>query len=149
MITLNTVLVLVLVLNLLWFGAAFHFFSLKSLSAAKLLAPRSARESPHFRTIAASVRFLGGMNLAFAVFSVLLLFNLGLFPDTRQLGLFCLVFAVAHGSQFCFNVPMAIGDCSHGESLWPVLSGPMRFIFIVDLALTIINAILCIALFVA
>jgi hypothetical protein len=61
-----TAFTVILVLNVLWFGAAFRYFSLTPNTAAKLLVPKSARESPLFSTIAASVRFLGGMNLAFA-----------------------------------------------------------------------------------
>jgi hypothetical protein len=57
-------------LNILWFGAAFHYFSIKQFAAAKVLVPKSSRDSPLFLTIAASVRFLGGMNLAFAVLSL-------------------------------------------------------------------------------
>ena len=64
-----TAFTVILVLNVLWFGAAFRYFSLTPNTAAKLLVPKSARESPLFPTIAASVRFLGGMNLAFAAFA--------------------------------------------------------------------------------
>jgi len=35
-------------------------------TAAKVLVPKSARESPLFKTLSASVLFLGGMNLAFS-----------------------------------------------------------------------------------
>ena len=89
---------------------------------------------------------MGGMNFAFAVFSLLLLLNLDLFPDAKQLALFCFVFAVAHGSQFYFNVPIALSGGRKGESLWPVLSGAMRFIFVVDATLMAVNAILVIFL---
>ena len=145
MTTLHNAFVLVLSFNVLWFGIGFCYFSLKPASAAKVLVPKSSRDSPLFSTITASVRFLGGMNLAFAVFSLLLLFNLGMFPETRQAGLFCFIFAVAHGSQFYFNVPIALGGGRKGESLWPVLSGPMRFIFATDIIFTVANVALCIA----
>ena len=134
--------VVVLLLNLAWFGAAFHYFSLKQFSAAKVLVPESARGSPLFQTVAASVRFLGGMNLAFAMLSVLLLLNLQTFPSNAQRALLLLVFAVAHGSQFYFNVPVALGGGRKGESLWNVLRGPMRFIFFVDITLMVANGVL-------
>jgi hypothetical protein len=66
---------IVLFLNLLWFGAAFRYFSLTSETAAKLLVPKSARDSPLFGTVRATVRFIGGFNLAFAVLSLLLLID--------------------------------------------------------------------------
>ena len=85
---------------------------------------------------------MGGMNFALALFSLLLLANLDLFPDAKQIALFCAVFAVAHGSQFYFNLPVALGGGRKGESLWPVLSGPMRIIFVVDATLMAVNAVL-------
>jgi hypothetical protein len=129
----------VLILNALWFGAGFGYFSLAPKTAAKLLVPRSARESPLFLTIAASVRFLGGMNFAFATFSLLLLLHGSLFPQPSQRALFAMVFAVAHASQFVSNLPVVFKGGRVGESLWPVISGPMLFIFLVDIALMIAN----------
>lgn len=135
-------LIVVLILNIAWFGVAFHYFSLKQFSAAKVLVPSSSRESPLFKTVAASVRFLGGMNLAFALLSTLFLLNLDVFPSSTQRCLLLLVFAVAHGSQFYFNVPIALGGGRQGESLWNVLHGPMRFIFFIDATLMVANGAL-------
>jgi hypothetical protein len=132
----------VLVLNVLWFGAAFWQFSLRPDAAARGLVPKSARESPLFKTVSASIRFLGGMNLAFSVFAALLLANRPLFPEPKQLALFAAVFALAHASQFAFNVPVALGGGRQGESLWPVLSGPMLFIFVIDFTLMAANGAL-------
>jgi hypothetical protein len=132
----------VFVLNILWFGAAFLLFGLTPNIAAKIVVPRSARVSPLFQTVSASVRFLGGMNLAFAAFAALLLFNRSLFPDPKQMALFAAVFSIAHASQFAFNVPVAVGGGRHGEALWPVLKGPMLFIFVGDFALMIANGVL-------
>jgi hypothetical protein len=87
-----------MVLNALWFGAAFRYFGLTPNTAAKILVPKSARDSPLFATVAASIRFLGGMNLAFAVFAILLLFNTSLFPEPKQLALFAAIFSLAHAS---------------------------------------------------
>jgi hypothetical protein len=132
----------IFVLNILWFSAAFRYFSLTPNTAAKLLVPKSARESPLFPTIVAAVRFLGGMNFAFAAFGVLVLLNSSLFPEPAQRALFAGVFALAHASQFVFNLPVALRGGRVGESLWPVLSGPMLFIFLVDITLMVANAAL-------
>jgi hypothetical protein len=52
---------------------------------------------------------------------------------------------VAHGSQFFFNLPIALGGGRRGDTLWNVLSGPMLLIFVVDAALMFANASLCLA----
>lgn len=149
MIAATTALTIVMVLNALWFGAAFRYFSLTPSTAAKVLVPKSSRDSPLFATVAASVRFLGGMNFAFAAFAVLLLLNTSLFPEPKQMALFASVFSLAHASQFVFNVPVALGGGRQGESLWPVLSGPMLFIFVVDATLMVANAVVAAVLFAA
>jgi hypothetical protein len=133
----------VLVLNLAWFSMAAWYFTLKAQAAAKLLVPKSARESPLFVTLWASVRFLGAMNFAFAVLAALLLLNLALFVDPHQRAVLAAVFAIAHAGQFACNVPIALSGGRRGESLWPVLTGPMLFIFSVDFTLMIVNAVLC------
>jgi hypothetical protein len=131
----------VLALNVAWFSMAFWYFTLKSVAAAKLLVPKSARESPLFSTVSASVRFLGAMNFAFALLSALVLLNLSLFNDPKQRALLAAVFAAAHAGQFLCNVPIAMGGGRRGESLWDVLSGPMLFIFAVDFTLMLANAV--------
>jgi len=93
--------------------AAFRYFSLTPQAAAKVLVPKSAREAPLFRTVGASLPFLGGMNLA-----------------------------LAHGSQFVCNVPIAWRGGRQGEAFWPVLQGPMLFIFVVDGMLALANLLL-------
>ena len=135
-----------LALNALWFGTGFWYFSLAPNAAVKLLVPESARQSPLFPTLAASVRFLGGMNLAFAAFAVLVLLNGSLFPEPAQRALFAGVFSLAHASQFVSNLPIALRGGRVGESLWPVLSGPMLFIFIVDITLMVANAAVAVIL---
>jgi hypothetical protein len=139
----------VLVLNTLWFGAAFHYFSIKQFAAAKMLVPNTSRDSPLFLTVAASVRFLGGMNLAFAVLSLLMLLNPLSSVTTAQRAVLLLVLAIAHGSQFYFNIPVARGGGRQGESLWDVHRGPMKFIFVVDATLLAANAALCFIYFAA
>ncbi len=139
MLNVANIFTIVLVLNVLWFGAAFWYFSIKSTSAAKILAPRTERENVLFPTLAWSAKFLGGMNLAFSVFALALLFTRSLFPDARQNAVFMLIFALAHCTQFAFNVPLALAERKAQKPLWQVLQGPMRFIFIVDGTLTIAN----------
>ncbi|TFG86862.1 MAG: hypothetical protein E4H19_04255 [Chromatiales bacterium] len=129
----------VLLLNVLWFGAGFRYFGLTPDTAARVLVPKSARELPLFKTLSAAMPFLGGMNLAFAVLAVLLLLNQSLFPEARQQAVLAFVFAIAHGSQFAFNVPVALRGGRQGEAYWPVLNGPMLFIFVVDGALSLAN----------
>lgn len=146
MLNVANIFTIVLVLNVLWFGAAFWYFSIKSTSAAKILAPRTERENVLFPTLAWSAKFLGGMNLAFSVFSLVLLFTQSLFPDARQNAVFALIFALAHCTQFAFNVPLALAEMNTQKPLWQVLRGPMRFIFIVDGTLTIANVSCGIAL---
>jgi hypothetical protein len=133
--------IVVLALNVAWFSMAFWYFTVKSVAAAKLLVPKSARESPLFNTVSASVRFLGAMNFAFALLAALMLANLSLFDDPQQRALLAAVFAAAHAGQFLCNVPIAMGGGRRGESLWDVLSGPMLFIFAVDFTLMIANAV--------
>jgi hypothetical protein len=135
------------VLNVLWFSAAFHYFSIKQIAAAKVLVPKSSRNSPLFLTIAASVRFLGGMNLAFAVLSLLMLLGLLASNDRDARSALFLVLTVAHGSQFYFNIPIARGGGRQGESLWDVHQGPMNFIYRVDATLMSANAILSVIYF--
>lgn len=137
-----TAFTVVLALNLLWFGAAFRYFTLKPETAAKLLVPKSARESPLFATVRATITFIGGFNLALAVLSLLLLIFGSLFPLPQQNAIFAITFAVAHGSQFACNLPVLRGGGRQGESLWDVRTGPMRFIFAVDFLLMGANAVL-------
>jgi hypothetical protein len=131
---------IVLILNLLWFGAAFRYFTLTPEIAAKLLVPQSARASPLFATTVATVRFIGGFNLSLAVLSLLLLVDSTLFPLPKQNAVFAITFAVAHGSQFVCNLPVLRDGGRQGESLWNVRSGPMLFIFVVDFTLMVANA---------
>ena len=140
-----------LIASLLWFSAGFRYFSFKQTAAAKVLIPASARSSPLFATIAAATRFLGGMNGAFALLAAVLLAlyftHSPLFSDPQERGVLLIVFAVAHFSQFAFNLPVIRGGQRQGESFWPVLSGPMLFIFVVDGLQTVINLCAAVILF--
>jgi hypothetical protein len=136
----------VLVLNAFWFAAGFWYFALTPRAAAALIIPRAERQSPLFATQAASLRFLGGMNLALAAFAVLLLLNGQLFSVPAQQALFAAVFALAHGSQFASNIPVLLRRRAGAADLWPVLEGRMRLIFLVDCVLMLANGGLAIGL---
>ena len=131
---------LVLTLNVLWFGAGFVYFTLMNRRSAALLVPRSARDSPLFESIVAAMRFLGGFNLALCLFALAILVVPGVFDAPLELALVATLFSIAHGSQFEGNVPVALGGGRIGEKYWPVLHGPMLFIFVVDGALCLANA---------
>ncbi len=133
-------------MNVLWFGAGAIYFGLTPASATKLLISRPARQSPLFKTVSASVRFLGGMNFAFAILSGVLLLNQGFFPEARQMALLTSVLALAHGTQFAANIPVAIAGRGQGESPWPVLSGRMLFIFLMDFTLMLANSVVAVFL---
>ena len=130
-----------LILNTHWFAMGFNVFSIRNRIFAKLLVPREHRDTPVFEILAESGRFLGGFNLAFAVCNILLLLNLDTFPRDKQRTILLFVFAVAHGSQFIFNVPVAIQNI-RGGGAWQVLKGTMLFIFITDFTLMVLNLIL-------
>lgn len=138
-----------MVVNALWLGSAFWFFSLKNRAAAKLLIPKSARSSPIFLTMSAAIRFLGGMNFALALLAVLVLtlsaVDEKLFAHSSERAILLFGFGAAHASQLLFNVPVALRGGRIGESFWPVLSGPMLFIFVTD-AITASLNFLCAAL---
>lgn len=130
-----------LILNILWFAMGFNVFSIRNKIFAKLLVPREQRDTPVFKILAKSGRFLGGFNLAFAVCNILLLINLDIFPSDEQRAILLFVFAVAHGSQFFINVPVAIQN-KRGGGVWQVLKGTMLFIFITDFIMMALNLIL-------
>ncbi len=132
---------IILVLNALWFVMGFNVFSLRPKIFAKLVVPREQRDTPVFEILAESGRFLGGFNFAFALLNILLLASLATFPSDEQRAILLFVFAVAHGSQFIFNVPVAIQN-KRGGGIWQVLKGTMLFIFVTDLVMMVLNFIL-------
>ncbi len=139
--------ILVLILNTLWFVAAFHLFSLKSNSAAKMFLSKPDRIEPYFPILAHLLKFLGGMNFAFAVLSILCLIYYDFFFDSPLAVLILLVMAIAHGSQFWFNLPLAIKERKGNSPLWPVLRNRMYFIFKGDIILAIMNLVAAIGLY--
>ncbi|MEL6254521.1 MAG: hypothetical protein AAFR87_21105 [Bacteroidota bacterium] len=131
---------IILLLNAIWFGLGFHLFALRNKVFAKILVPKEHRETPVFETLAATGPFLGGFNLAFCALNLLILLNPTVFPEANQRIILCVAIAIAHGSQFFANVPIAL-DNRKGKGLWKV-KGLMLFIFITDFVLMKANLIL-------
>src|SRR2546428_14049531 len=94
----------VLLLNTLWFGAAFIQFSIAQGNTLKILVPREERGNPIAPTLSASVAFLGGINLPIGLLSLyLLLFRPPFFQaDDAPRALFPF-FAACPFRQFCYN----------------------------------------------
>jgi len=132
---------IVLLLNALWFGAAFVQFSIAQNNTLKILVPREERKNPIAPTLSASVAFLGGMNLPIGLLSLYLLVARPAFFQAveAQLALF-LFFAACHFSQFVYNVPVLMRGGRVGVAYWPVLKGPMLRIFVIDASLFVANA---------
>ena len=130
---------IILILNALWFAAAFHLFTLRAEIFAKTMIPRADRDTPVFGMFAEIVKFLGGFNFAFCLLNVLVLIYPDLFPEANQRIILCLAFAAAHGSQFLGNVPIALQN-RKGNGAWQV-KGRMVFIFVVDFVLMIGNLV--------
>lgn len=130
----------ILLLNAIWFGLGFHLFALRNKIFAKILVPREHRETPVFDMLAESGKFLGGFNFAFCALNILILITPSTFPEDSQRVILCFTFALAHGSQFLANVPVALQN-RRGEGVWQV-KGLMLFIFITDFVLMTANIIL-------
>ena len=130
----------VLLLNALWFGAAFVQFSVFQRNTLKILVPREERGNPIAPTLSASVAFLGGINLPIGLLSLYLLSIRPPFFGTvdAQLALF-LFFAACHFSQFAYNLPVLLRGGRVGVAYWPVLNGPMLRIFVIDTTLFVAN----------
>jgi hypothetical protein len=128
-------------LNALWFTAAFVQFSIAQTNTVKILVPREARDNALVPTIKASVSFLGGMNLALALFAFYLAAGPAAFAATEQQVVLFAFFAAANFSQFWFNVPVALRGGRIGQAYWPVFSGPMLKIFVIDAVLAVADAV--------
>ena len=129
-----------LILNVVWFAMGFYAFHVRRKIFAKVLVPSEHRDTPVFATLTETGRFLGGFNLAFSVLNIFLVFNLVEFDKNIQWAILLLVNALAHGTQFAGNVPMALQN-RRGAGLWNVFKGVMLRIFVVDFILMIFNAV--------
>jgi hypothetical protein len=132
----------VLLLNTLWFVAAFIQFSIAQHNTLKILVPREERGNPIAPTLSASVAFLGAINLPIGLLSLyLLLFRPAFFQVIdAQLALFAF-FSACHFSQFVYNLPVLMRGGRIGVAYWPVLKGPMLRIFIIDAVLFVANLV--------
>ena len=132
-------LVCVLAVNAAWFALGFWFFSLRARRAAELLVPRSAREETSAQALVASLPFLGGLNLGLAVLSATFLASVlvrGAAPPSWHV---YVASAVAHASQWAYNVPHLRRGGRAGGAPWDVARGPMLFIFVMDASCAILN----------
>ena len=92
--------------------------------------------------MSASVAFLGAINLPIGLLSLyLLLFRPPFFAAfDAQLALFAF-FSACHFSQFAYNLPVLMRGGRIGVAYWPVLTGPMLRIFVIDAALFAANLV--------
>tara|TARA_B100000767_G_scaffold220865_1_gene209199 strand:- start:38 stop:478 length:441 start_codon:yes stop_codon:yes gene_type:complete len=128
---------LILLANVIWFGLAFRLFALRNKIYVKKLVPKEHRESPVTEVVCATLPFLGGFNLSFCVLNLVFLLNVSFFPEDEQRVILFAVFALAHGSQFISNIPVAL-DNLQGKGVWQI-KGLMRLIFITDFVLMLAN----------
>lgn len=149
----QTLYAVAIVASLGWFGSGFRTFSFKQHFAASLLFPKSARGTPAFQTMAAAIRFLGGMNGAFFLLCLILLglmiANVSLFSEPLERAVILAVIGAAHFTQFVFNIPVLKLREVRGEAYWDVLSGRMYFIFVMDAAQAALCAVALALQFVA
>ena len=131
---------IILVANAVWFALGFHLFALRGKIFGKILVPREHRDTPVFDMLVETGKFMGGFNFAFCVLNVLFLIRLSAFPEAEQRALLFFVFALAHGSQWLANVPIALQN-RKGGGVWQV-KGLMLFIFITDFVLMTANFVI-------
>jgi len=133
---------IVLALNAIWFAMGFHAFYIRRELFAKVAVPnKDHRDNSAYEAVVETGRFMGGFNLALAALNILLLFNIGGFDKNSQWATLLIFNALAHGSQFAGNIPMALQN-RHGEGVWNVFKGVMLRIFVIDFALMLFNATL-------
>lgn len=129
----------ILVANALWFCAAFVQFSLAQNNTVKILVPREERGNPIVPTLAASVAFLGGMNLPIGLLNAYLVSRPDWFAAPGAAAVLFLFFGCCHLSQTAFNIPVLLRGGRVGVAYWPVLKGPMLRIFAIDTILSVAN----------
>ena len=137
---------LVLALNAIWFAMGYHAFYIRRKLFAKVVVPnKDHRANSAYEAIIETGRFMGGFNLALSALNILLIFNVGGFDKDSQWATLLIFNALAHGSQFAGNIPMALKN-RRGEGVWNVFKGVMLRIFVIDFMLMIVNALLAISL---
>lgn len=139
-----TLLQVLLAANAIWFAMAFDAFYRRRHIFAKVLVPiREDRDNSAYQAVIESGRFMGGFNLALSALNVMLVFNFGGFSTDAQWATLLIFNALAHGSQFFGNVPMALQN-QNGGGLWNVFKGVMLLIFALDFTLMMANGALAI-----
>lgn len=139
-----TLLQVLLAANAIWFAMAFDAFYRRRHIFAKVLVPiREDRDNSAYQAVIESGRFMGGFNLALSALNVMLVFNFGGFSTDAQWATLLIFNALAHGSQFFGNVPMALQN-RNGGGLWNVFKGVMLLIFALDFTLMMANGALAI-----
>jgi len=137
---------LVLALNAIWFAMGFYAFYIRRKLFAKVVVPnKDHRDNSAYEAIIETGRFMGGFNLALSALNILLIFNIGGFDKDSQWATLLIFNALAHGSQFAGNIPMALKN-RRGEGVWNVFKGVMLRIFVIDFVLMMVNALLAISL---
>ena len=130
--------------NAIWFAMAFDAFYRRRHIFAKVLVPnREDRNNSAYEAVIESGRFMGGFNLALSALNVMLVFNFGGFSTDAQWATLLIFNALAHGSQFFGNVPMALQN-RNGGGLWNVFKGVMLLIFVLDFTLMVANGTLAV-----
>lgn len=125
--------------NAIWFGLGFVAFYLRRDVFAKIVVPVQAdRQNSAYAAVIESGRFMGGFNFALSVLNLCLFLNLAGLETPAQLSVMLVFNALAHGSQFFGNVPMALKNM-RGEGIWNVFKGVMLRIFIIDFLLMAAN----------
>ena len=132
--------------NAIWFGLGFFAFYLRREVFAKIVVPVQAdRHNSAFAAVIESGRFMGGFNFALSVFNIGLCLNVAGLETPAQLSFMLIFNALAHGSQFFGNVPMALKNMQ-GGGLWNVFKGVMLQIFVFDFILMVANLALALAI---
>ena len=135
---------IVVILNAIWFAMGFHAFYLRRGVFGKVIVPvKEDRNNTAYEAVVESGRFMGGFNFALSVLNIALIFNLGGFETGPQWAVLLAFNALAHGSQFAGNIPMALKN-RRGDGLWNVFKGVMLRIFVIDFTLMVANAVLAV-----
>jgi len=141
----NSLLFIASLSNITWFGMGFYAFYLRRRVFAKVVVPKKEdRDNSAYEAVVESGRFMGGFNAALCLLNVMLIFNFGSFDKDSQWATLLIFNALAHGSQFVGNIPMAIQN-RRGQGLWSVFKGVMLRIFVIDFTLMIFNGGLALA----